>query len=148
LRVLRHKINRLIGTQWPTAPSASPASPHADRTEAILDHSGGAPTPPFLANVTMETYFQAGIRRACTIVGAPEDGACAGSPLYAGLGPAPSADTAMVFGGSGCMACHADAGAITRRDPASGRPIIGPPLSGDFSWFLTQNIATHESARP
>jgi len=141
---------RLIGTQWPTVPSASPAGPHADRTEAILDHSGGDPTPPFLANVTMETYFQAGIRRACTIAGAPADGACAGSsPAFdAGIGAIGSGAAAMVFGGSGCMACHADAGAITRRDPASGRPVIGPPLSGDFSWFLTQNIATRGPAPP
>lgn len=50
---------RLVGTQWPTVPTASPAGLGAGRTEAILDSSGGGPTLPFLANVTMETYVQA-----------------------------------------------------------------------------------------
>lgn len=141
---------RLIGTEWPTVPGASPAGPSADRTEAILDRSGGAPALPFLANVTMETYFQAMAQPSCPLERSPSAGACVSlaSPLYAGQNSAPSAGTASVFGGTGCMACHASAGAIIHVDPASGRRTTGAPLSGDFSWFLTQNITAQESARP
>jgi len=37
---------------------------------------------------------------------------------------------------------------IPRRGRASGWTVIGPPLSGDFSWFVTRTMGTHESALP
>ncbi|NIJ46361.1 hypothetical protein FHR24_002848 [Wenyingzhuangia heitensis] len=63
-----------IGTQWPTDPSAKPytygntggAVKDTIYTlpEAVTNKSGGKPTPVYLTNMIMETYFQGG-----TIVG-------------------------------------------------------------------------------
>ncbi len=60
-----------VGTQWPTVPSAKPYSPKmvvkgTDTTyvykmpEAVTNKSGGMPTPTYLTNMIMETYFQGG----------------------------------------------------------------------------------------
>ena len=53
-----------VGTQWPTKPSA-PAYTYGEKTtftlpEAITNKSGGFPTPVYLTNMIMETYFQGG----------------------------------------------------------------------------------------
>src|SRR5262249_53246338 len=56
---------QLIDTQWPTEPSAKPTPPSAGLPGAIENKPGGNPTPVFLTNITMETYFQNGVQPAC-----------------------------------------------------------------------------------
>src|SRR5580692_8133759 len=56
---------QLIDTQWPTRPQTPPADPNGGLPDAIANKSGGNPTPVYLTNVTMETYFQAGNQAAC-----------------------------------------------------------------------------------
>ena len=51
---------QLIDTQWPTDPKAKPTPPSHGLPGAIENKSGGDPTPVFLTNITMETYFQKG----------------------------------------------------------------------------------------
>jgi hypothetical protein len=63
-----------IGTQWPTDKNAAPYTYGAtggaakdtiyDLPESVTNKSGGKPTPTYLTNMIMETYFQGG-----TIVG-------------------------------------------------------------------------------
>ena len=63
-----------IGTQWPTDPSAKPYTygntggsvkdTIYSLPESVTNKSGGRPTPTYLTNMIMETYFQGG-----TIVG-------------------------------------------------------------------------------
>jgi len=51
---------QLIGAQWPTDPS-SPPFPYDGELklpEAVTNKSGGKPTPAYLTNMIMETYFQ------------------------------------------------------------------------------------------
>jgi len=76
LRAAKSKLQyyQQIGTQWPTDPEAKPytygntggAVKDTIYTlpEAVTNKSGGKPTPTYLTNMIMETYFQGG-----TIVG-------------------------------------------------------------------------------
>ena len=74
-RILRKSESKLqyykqIGTQWPTDPSSKPYT-LGDTTaykmpDAVINKSGGMPTPVNLTNMIMETYFQGG-----TITGSP-----------------------------------------------------------------------------
>lgn len=48
---------QLIGTQWPTDAAAKPTPWNAGPPGALDNKSGGDPTPVFLTNITMETYF-------------------------------------------------------------------------------------------
>ncbi len=63
---------QLIDTQWPTEPGAAPSGdgglPGAgDATSPAVN-----PTPTFLTNITMETYFQEGNQAACNSEEMPE----------------------------------------------------------------------------
>jgi len=55
----------LIDTQWPTDPKSPPAAWDSGLAQAVANKPGGQPTPVFLTNVTMETYFQSGNQPAC-----------------------------------------------------------------------------------
>ena len=93
--------------------------------------------PLFLANVTMETYFQAGIRWACTIAGPPEGRDSAGSTL-----PFQCRQQRHRIG------CGGNGGRpLGLHALPSQRLCDHAPLNGDFSWFLTRNIATSEPER-
>ena len=46
----------------------------------MTNKPGGNPTPVFLTNVTMETYFQGGIEAACNIEELPPGVACPSNP--------------------------------------------------------------------
>ena len=110
---------QLIDTQWPTQPSAPPTPPgDANLPNAINNKSGGFPTPVYLTNMTMETYFQKGNQLASN----QEEGA------------PPS--TAMAFGTESCMGCHSSAGVAKSGTPSD--PTFGGQLTGDFSWLLQQ----------
>ena len=58
---------QLIDSQWPTDPSAAPTKPSTGLAGAIENKSGGNPTPVYLTNITMETYFQVGVQPACQL---------------------------------------------------------------------------------
>ncbi|HET9954565.1 MAG TPA: hypothetical protein VFQ61_08670, partial [Polyangiaceae bacterium] len=154
----------LINTQWPTDPSAPPADIQ-DYPSNITNKSGGKPTPVFLINAVMETYFQGGASSA-NGAGKPEqvhlsvneDGS-AGSPGYdvpstnGGNTPldfaegfcrsvgANCGDAAgkLVLSTESCMGCHSSAG-IAKAAPstAGGTYQFASQLSADFSWLLQQ----------
>jgi hypothetical protein len=56
---------QLIDTQWPTVPSSKPPAWNSGLSQAVSNKPGGQPTPVFLTNITMETYFQSGNQPAC-----------------------------------------------------------------------------------
>jgi len=114
---------QLIDTQWPTDPGAYPTPPgDANLPDAIANKSGGRPTPVYLTNMTMETYFQQG-----------------NQPAYQQEENAPQT-VAMAFGTESCMGCHSSAGVATSVSIVSGKPkaTFGGQLTGDFSWLLKQ----------
>ena len=108
---------QLIDSQWPTNPSSPPISPgDSNLPQSIDNKSGGEPTPVYLTNATMETYFQAGNQNA--------SGQQEGNP--------PS--KVQVFGTESCMGCHSSAGVA--QSGTQQKPVFGKQLSADFSWLL------------
>ena len=91
---------QLISTQWPSRPSAP----------------GGAPVPPFLANVALETYNQG-----------PTAEGSDGHTAYPSAGYAPFAQVETPS--SSCLKCHSVA--VT-----AGRDRRDKPASADFSFLL------------
>lgn len=137
---------QLIGTQWPTDPSAAPYPLNAatyQLPDAVSNKSGGKPVPVFLTNMIMETYFQGG-----TVVGATKATSMynkyiANEPAFFQIegGPA-NVDTVntrkMIFGTEGCVNCHSSASIAVRDTVVKGTrtPVFGPPRTGDFEWLL------------
>lgn len=121
---------QLIDSQWPTGPTTPPTKPAAGLPGAIENKPGGNPTPVFLTNVTMETYFQVGVQPACN----QEEGvSCPGPWLTANeKGAHPAADSNPVFASESCMGCHSSAGLYITPTKTSGQ------LEGDFSWLFAQ----------
>jgi hypothetical protein len=108
---------QLIDSQWPTNPSSPPISPgDSNLPQSIDNKSGGEPTPVYLTNATMETYFQAGNQNA--------SGQQEGNP--------PS--KVQVFGTESCMGCHSSA--AVAQSGTQQKPVFGKQLSADFSWLL------------
>ncbi len=112
----------LIDTQWPTNPPKAPTKP-GDLPNSILNKSGGFPTPVYLTNSVMETYFQLGNQPACQ----EEEGGCLENKN----------DTTQVFGTESCMGCHSSAGLASSGNQKNGAK-FNPQLSSDFSWLLQQ----------
>ena len=123
----------LIDTQWPTQPTKAP-TPGGNLPDSITNKSGGFPTPVYLTNSIMETYFQIGNQQACQ----QEEGGCSGNPN----------DTTQVFGTESCMGCHSSAGLASGGNQKDGATFNGQ-LSSDFSWLLqkkahwAKNVASH-----
>lgn len=107
----------LVGTQWPTDPTAPP-TPGGPGTSpgSVANKAGGKPEPVFLTNMTMETYFQHGNQQA----GNEEEGNVT--------------DNALIFGTESCIGCHSSAGIATGKDK-KGNAIFSGQLTGDFSWL-------------
>jgi hypothetical protein len=84
---------------------------------AITNKSGGEPTPVYLTNATMETYFQTGNQNAANL----EEGNVPPSTIQA-------------FGTESCTGCHSSAGVAISGTPQ--KPVYGKQLSADFSWLL------------
>jgi len=125
------RFYQLIDTQWPTDPSAKPTNPATGLAGAIENKPGGNPTPVFLTNITMETYFQVGVQPACQ----QEEGQknCPpGQWLTANQTKATPDDSTSVFASESCMGCHSSAGLFITPTKTSGQ------LSGDFSWLFSQ----------
>ncbi|UXI70229.1 hypothetical protein [Tahibacter amnicola] len=130
---------QLIDTQWPTDPSAPPANPKDGLPNAINNKPGGNPTPVYLTNITMETYFQAGVQAACK---QEEVNTCpAPSWLTANQASQP-VDMTSVFGTESCMGCHSSAGLYVTPTKTSGQ------LNGDFSWLFAQKAQLAKPNKP
>ena len=152
---------QLIDTQWPTVPSAAPAAWDSGLAQAVANKPGGDPTPVFLTNITMETYFQSGNQPACNQQEAvPTSANCppaynslpAGTAIAAytpapltwnstlnnGTAPVKPGISTQILGTESCMGCHSSAGVYTSYDPATRKGNQSGQLTGDFSWLLTQ----------
>jgi hypothetical protein len=112
---------QLVDTQWPLQPSSPPAGPD-EFPGSISNNSGGVPTPIYLINSVMETYFQGGINsRAAdgTAISLPVTILQLGKPRKAVIpsksgGNTPAFATPgslsnrqeLVFSTESCMSCH------------------------------------------
>ena len=126
---------QLIDTQWPTDPAAAPTPWTAGLPGAITNKPGGNPTPVYLTNITMETYFQTGVQPACQQEEVPNNVTCPPDPKNPPPPGTPVADGTPVFGTESCMGCHSSAGLhISKNAPKtkSGQ------LTADFSWLFSQ----------
>lgn len=158
---------QLIDTQWPTGPTTPPAAWNGGLPDAVANKPGGDPTPVFLTNITMETYFQ-GQNLAPPPAGSVQTNpvnqiACNGAEVTGG-GPCPASGPAvppvwnsplnnannpvkpgintLIFATESCMGCHSSAGIYTSYTaPGSPKNTFSGQLSGDFSWLLSQKAA-------
>lgn len=134
---------QLIDTQWPTDPSAKPTPPSAGLPGAVENKPGGNPTPVFLTNITMETYFQHGVAPACNAEELGSNVACpAGQWLSGNQKAGAVGDTTSIFNTESCMGCHSSAGLYTS---LSGNQ--SGQLTGDFSWLFTQKAHLAKSPK-
>jgi len=135
---------RLIDTQWPTSPSTPPSPWNGGLPGAITNKSGGKPTPTFLTNITMETYFQSGNQSECNGEELPPGVACPQpwtSALNRGTKQTRPSGNMTAFMTESCTGCHSSAGIYTRYDPKSGAYAQSGQLTADFSWLLSQKAA-------
>ncbi|MEE4370762.1 hypothetical protein V2J67_00080 [Pseudomonas alliivorans] len=118
----------LINTQWPTDPSAPPTTPGPDTLPGSVENkSGGKPTPVFLTNSVMETYFQGGNQT----VGTQEEGS-------------PAGPEERLFATESCMGCHYSAGianSFTTSPDGTRTAVFSGPKTSDFSWLFQMRAA-------
>ena len=153
----------LIDTQWPTEPAVPAAAWDSGLAQAVANKPGGNPTPVFLTNVTMETYFQSGNQAACNQEeGVPQSANC--PPVYNSLlfrvrrsarrirrlrwrgrrylimarRRLSLGISTQILATESCMGCHSSAGVWTSYDAGTGKGTKSGQLTGDFSWLLTQ----------
>jgi hypothetical protein len=130
---------QLIDTQWPMHPSVPPSPWNSGLPDAVNNKAGGDPTPVFLTNITMETYFQGGIEAACTAEELPTGVKCPPAPFASADTPndkTTTVDTTPIFASESCTGCHSSA-------PLHGAKPVVPgvntlQLTGDFSWLFSQ----------
>jgi hypothetical protein len=123
----------LIGAQWPVFPGSSAfPSGNGSAPESIVHKTPGSMVPVYVANTTMETYFQTGVQPAGPL--AQDDR----------LAPGVVADTTQVFGTESCVGCHYSAGIAVGSRMVNGQkvPIFGINSndgrtgSANYSWLL------------
>jgi hypothetical protein len=142
---------QLIDTQWPTEPGAAPSAWDSGLPGAVTNKPGGHPTPTFLTNITMETYFQKGNQAACNSEELPDgmncpNGGAVEPPVWnsalnkLGKPVTPGVNT-LSFITESCTGCHSSAGIWTSWDPATGTGTKSGQLTGDFSWLLQQKAS-------
>jgi hypothetical protein len=160
---------QLIDTQWPTDPKSPPSAWDSGLAQSVTNKSGGQPTPVFLTNMTMESYFQSGNQPACNqeedvpaTVNCPAPYASLppGSAIAAYTpapvdwnstqnngGPVKPGISTQIFATESCMGCHSSAGLCTTLELNSRGhcKTTAPQLSADFSWLLSQKaqLAPH-----
>jgi hypothetical protein len=159
---------QLIDTQWPTIPATPPGAWNGGLPGSVANKPGGKPTPVFLTNITMETYFQGRARgdklnpnpiqinpmnvAACTNAEMPDGVACPPashasappvwtSPLNNKNVPVKPGISTLVFATESCMGCHSSAGIWTSYDPKTGKGSQSGQLTGDFSWLPSQKAS-------
>ena len=141
---------QLIDTQWPTDPGAAPSAWDGGLPDAVTNKPGGRPTPTFLTNITMETYFQKGNHPACKSEETPDSFPCPtgaveppvwnsalnklGKPVKPGI-------NTLSFITESCTGCHSSANIWTSYDPATGKGTQSGQLGADFSWLLSQKAS-------
>ncbi|PWJ43237.1 hypothetical protein [Sediminitomix flava] len=164
------KFYDLVGTQWPTDPS-SPAYTYGDTSvytlpEAVTNKSGGKPTPAYLTNMIMETYFQGGsitpnakgidtlkikqtyLQNGDSIYGNTITGfnvynsnepaffQIQGFPLTTDL----QNTHKNIFGTESCIGCHFSASIAkdfyVDKKTNQKVPVFAKPADADFSWLL------------
>ncbi len=140
---------QLIGAQWPTQPKAAayPVGKPGDNSErklpdAVTNKSGGFPTPAYLTNMIMETYFQGATQ------GADYNYMIANEPSWLQIEGFPkSAKNAniKIFGTEGCTGCHSSCSIAidsTRDENGKLQPVFAQrydydsQVIGDFSWLM------------
>lgn len=141
---------QLIDTQWPTDPSAVPSAWDGGLPDAVTNKPGGRPTPTFLTNITMETYFQKGNQPACKSEETPNSFNCptgaVDPPVWnsalnnLGKPVKPGVNT-LSFITESCTGCHSSAGVWTSYDQSTGTGTQSGQLTGDFSWLLAQKAS-------
>ncbi len=135
---------RLIDTQWPTSPSTPPSPWNGGLPGAIANKSGGNPTPTFLTNITMETYFQTGNQSECNGEERPPGVGCPqpwDSVRNQGAKQVRPSGNVTAFMTESCTGCHSSAGIYTRYDPKSGSSTQSRQLTADFSWLMAKKAA-------
>ncbi len=137
---------QLIGTQWPTDPNAPPypVSDHSvtnppQLPDAVTNKSGGKPTPVYLTNMVMETYFQGATDASngniaqfnTNIANATAWHQIQGFKQY-------GTNNQLIFSTEGCIGCHYSGAIATGETVQNGKraAIYGNPASSDFSWLL------------
>ncbi|MBL3658837.1 hypothetical protein [Fulvivirga sediminis] len=166
----------LIGAQWPTDPESKPYPVDTSvftLPESVSNKSGGMPTPVYLTNMIMETYFQGGtitsdtfkIRQSYIQGGKiTYEDTLSGFNVYNANEPAffqmqgfPSNTDivnthAMIFGTESCIGCHYSASIATgfTIDPKTKNKVavFGNPQEGDFSWLLQLKAHFKEEPTP
>lgn len=149
---------QLIDTQWPTVPSAKPSPWNGGMPDAVENKPGGRPTPVFLTNITMETYFQgANVSPPGAQINQMNQPACNGteaqgdcSPVWngkAGDKQGQVGTNPLIFATESCMGCHSSAGIYTSYTSPSQNTQSGQ-LSGDFSWLLSQKASFQGGGQP
>jgi hypothetical protein len=155
---------QLIDTQWPTDPTAAPSAWDSGLAQAVTNKPGGQPTPVFLTNITMESYFQSGNQPACNqqeavpasancpapYASVPPGTASAAytpdpvywtSPLNNGSGPVKPGISTQILATESCMGCHSSAGVWLTYDPQTKKGTQSGQLTADFSWLLSQKAS-------
>ncbi len=147
---------QLIDTQWPIHPNVPPARWNGALPDAVANKPGGDPTPVYLTNITMETYFQGGNQSACRNTEAPDGFSCPSDPpswnstLNNSTKPVVGTQGigTMIFASESCTGCHSSAGLYVAYDPKTGQGRTSGQLMGDFSWLLTHKANYEGGALP
>ena len=137
----------LVGTQWPTDPKSKPydvskhdANHPPTLPEAVTNKSGGKPTPVYLTNMIMETYFQgASLTLANQVYTAGYNQQIANAEAWHQIQgfQANGTNPNRIFGTESCMGCHYSSAIAVGEEMVDGKrtAIFGEPLSADFSWL-------------
>lgn len=146
---------QLIGTQWPTEPSAAPypvsehnASNPPQLPDAVTNKSGGKPTPVYLTNMVMETYFQGATDASGGVSGYNTNIANATAWHQIQGFQQFGSNNQLIFSTESCIGCHYSGAIATGETVTDGKrtAIYGKPASADFSWLL-QLKAQFKSAK-
>ena len=147
---------QLIDTQWPIHPNTPPAKWNGPLPDAVANKPGGVPTPVYLTNITMETYFQGGNQSACRNTEAPDGFSCPSDPpswnstLNNSSNPVVGTQGigTMIFASESCTGCHSSAGLYIAYDAKTGQGTTSGQLMGDFSWLLSHKANYAGGALP
>ncbi|MCJ8315042.1 MAG: hypothetical protein MJK11_18990, partial [Pseudomonadales bacterium] len=141
----------LVGKQWPTDPS-SPAydvNQNNDANppvlpEAVTNKSGGKPTPVWLTNMVMETYFQGastgGTDQSLYNVEIANEQAWNQIQGFKTHGT----NTDRIFGTESCIGCHFSSSIATSISIDKTTQVktanYDIPGSADFSWLIQNKV--------
>lgn len=148
---------QLIGTQWPTDPSAPayPLHPGVYKLpDAVSNKAGGNPVPVNLTNMVMETYFQGGTDATNTVT---YNKYIANEPAYYQIENNPDTNKypsakPIIFATESCIGCHSSAGIATSfrdtiiNDKSLRVAIFANVRTADFEWLMQRKA--HFKTKP